>query len=101
ATCNANIHRGVYGIAEEATGLYEDARQRVARFVGAASPREIVFTRNSTEAINLVAYAWGRANVQPGDALLLTEMEHHANLVPWQMLAEEKGAELRFIPMTP
>jgi len=101
ATCNANIHRGVYRIAEEATALYEDARQRVARFVNAASPREIVFTRNSTEAINLVAYAWGRANVKAGDALLLTEMEHHANLVPWQILAEEKGAQLRFIPVTP
>jgi cysteine desulfurase/selenocysteine lyase len=99
-TCNANIHRGVYRIAEEATAAYEDARRRVARFVGAASPREMVFTRNATEAINLVAYAWGRANVGPGDAIVLTEMEHHSNLVPWQILAAERSAELRFIPVT-
>ena len=96
---NANIHRGVYGIAEQATAAYEDARRRVAAFVHAA-PREIVFTRNSTEAINLVARAWGGANVREGDAILLTEMEHHSNLVPWQILAEQKGAELRFIPVT-
>jgi cysteine desulfurase/selenocysteine lyase len=96
---NANIHRGVYGIAEEATAAYEDARRRVATFVN-AGPREIVFTRNSTEAINLVAHAWGRVHVRAGDAILLTEMEHHSNLVPWQMLAQEKGAELRFIPIT-
>lgn len=97
---NANIHRGIYRIAEEATAEYEDARFRVARFVGSMSVREIVFTRNSTEAINLVAYAWGRRNVGEGDAILLTEMEHHANLVPWQLLASERGAELRFIPIT-
>ena len=101
STCNSNIHRGIYRIAEEATALYEDARARVAGFVGAPSTREIVFTRNATEAINLVAYAWGRANVRSGDAILLTPMEHHANLVPWQLLAEEKGAELRFLPVTP
>jgi cysteine desulfurase/selenocysteine lyase len=101
ATINSNIHRGVYRIAEEATAAYEDARHRVARFIYASSPREVVFTRNSTEAINLVAYAWGRANTQRGDALLLTEMEHHSNLVPWQILAAEKGLELRFIPVTP
>jgi cysteine desulfurase/selenocysteine lyase len=100
ATCNANIHRGIYRIAEEATAAYEDARRRVARFVNARSPRELVFTRNSTEAINLVAYAWGRSNLGPGDAILLTEMEHHSNLVPWQILARERGAELRFIPVT-
>src|SRR5262249_41451462 len=98
-TCNANIHRGIYRIAEEATAAYEDARRRVAGFINAASPRELIFTRNTTEAINLVAYAWGRANVSPGDAILLTEMEHHANLVPWQLLAREKQAELRFIPI--
>ena len=86
-TCNANIHRGVYRIAEEATAAYEDARRRVAAFVGAAHPREIVFTRNSTEAINLVAYAWGRATLNAGDAIVLTEMEHHSNLVPWHILA--------------
>ncbi|MCU0621756.1 MAG: cysteine desulfurase [Gemmatimonadales bacterium] len=101
ATCNANIHRGVYRIAEEATAAFEDARRRVARFIGAGSPRELIFTRNSTEALNLVAYAWGRWATKPGDALVLTEMEHHANLVPWQVLAEEKGLELRFIPVTP
>jgi len=101
ATCNANIHRGVYQIAEQATAAYEDARRRVSQFIGATSPREVVFTKNSTEAINLVAQAWGRAHLRRGDAILLTEMEHHANLVPWQMIAEEKGAELRFIPVTP
>jgi cysteine desulfurase/selenocysteine lyase len=99
ATCNANIHRGVYGIAEEATALYEDARRRLAAFLG-ASPREVVFTRNSTEALNLVAYAWGRWALQAGDAILLTPMEHHSNLVPWQMLAAERQLEMRFIPLT-
>ena len=97
---NANIHRGVYRLAEEATAAYEDARRRLARFIGAASPREVVFTRNSTEAINLVAYAWARATLRAGDAILLTEMEHHSNLVPWQILAAERGIELRFIPIT-
>ena len=100
STCNANIHRGIYGIAEEATAAYEDARRRVARFVNAASPRELIFTRNSTEAINLVAYAWGRSQIKAGDAIVLTEMEHHSNLVPWQILAQERGVELRFIPVT-
>jgi cysteine desulfurase/selenocysteine lyase len=98
-TCNANIHRGVYGIAEQATALYEDARRRFAAFVN-ASPREIVFTRNSTEALNLVARAYGAWKLVPGDAVLLTPMEHHSNLVPWQMLAAEKRLELRFIPLT-
>ena len=97
---NANIHRGIYAIAEEATAAYEDARRRVARFVGAASPREIVFTRNSTEALNLVAHSWGRSRLSAGDALVLTEMEHHSNIVPWQLLAAERGIELRFIPVT-
>ena len=96
---NANIHRGIYKIAEEATAAYEDARRKVAAHVK-ASPREIIFTRNSTEAINLVAYAWGRTNVGAGDAILLTEMEHHSNLVPWQILAEERQAELRYVPVT-
>jgi cysteine desulfurase/selenocysteine lyase len=100
ATCNANIHRGVYAIAEEATALYEDARRRLAKFIGAASPREVVFTRNSTEAINLVAYTWARANLAVGDAIVLTPMEHHSNLVPWHILAAERKLELRFIPMT-
>jgi cysteine desulfurase/selenocysteine lyase len=101
STHNANIHRGIYRIAEEATAAYEDARRRVANFIGAPSPREIIFTRNSTEAINLVAYAWGRTNVKAGDSIVLTEMEHHANLVPWQILASERGVDLRFIPVTP
>ena len=97
---NANIHRGIYGIAEEATAAYEDARRRVATFVNARSPRELIFTRNSTEAINLVAYSWGRSQLKSGDAIVLTEMEHHSNLVPWQILAGERGIELRFIPVT-
>ena len=99
-TINANIHRGVYRIAEEATAAYEDARRRVASFVG-ASPRELIFTRNSTEALNLVAYAYGRWALKRGDAIVLTPMEHHSNLVPWQLLAQERDLELRFIPMTP
>jgi cysteine desulfurase/selenocysteine lyase len=96
----ANIHRGVYTIAEEATAAYELARRKVARFVGAASTSEIVFTRNATESINLVAYTWARANLREGDAVVLSHMEHHANVVPWHMLAAERGIELRWIPMT-
>ena len=94
---NANPHRGVYTISEEATAAYEGARQRVASFINAASPKEVVFTRNTTEAINLVRYSWGRANLKAGDRLLLTEMEHHSNLVPWQLLAAEVGARLEFL----
>jgi cysteine desulfurase/selenocysteine lyase len=101
ASYNANIHRGIYRIAEEATAAYEDARRRVAKFIHAPSPREVIFTRNSTEAINLVAYSWARTNLKAGDAIVLTEMEHHSNLVPWQILAGERGIELRFIPITP
>ena len=97
---NANIHRGIYKIAEEATAAYEDSRRRIAGFIGASTPREVVFTRNSTEAINLVAHAWARSTLKPGDAILLTQMEHHSNLVPWQMLAQERGVELRFVPVT-
>jgi cysteine desulfurase / selenocysteine lyase len=99
-TTHANVHRGVYRIAEEATRQYEAARSRVARFVGAPSSRGVVFTKNVTEAINLVAHTWGRANLRPGDAVLLSEMEHHANLVPWLMLAEQQGIELRYLPVT-
>ncbi|HZU73453.1 MAG TPA: cysteine desulfurase [Acidimicrobiales bacterium] len=99
-TTHANVHRGVYAIAEEATRLYEQGRSKVARFIGASSPREIVFTKNVTEAINLVANTWGRRNLGPGDVVLLTEMEHHANLVPWLMLAEERGFSLRYLPLT-
>ena len=97
---NANIHRGVHTLAEEATALYEEAREKVARFINAASSREIVFTRNATEAINLVAYTWARANLEEGDVVILTEMEHHSNLVPWHILAAEKGLQLEFIPVT-
>ena len=98
-TTHANVHRGVYGIAEEATRLYEQARTKVARFIGAPSPNGVVFTKNVTEAINLVAHAWGRANLREGDAVLLSEMEHHANIVPWLMLKEERGIELRYLPV--
>ena len=96
---NANIHRGVHQLAEEATQAYEDARQRIAQFIHAPSSRQVIFTRNATESINLVAHAWGRTAVKAGDLLVLTEMEHHSNLVPWQMLAAERGALLEFIPV--
>lgn len=96
---NANIHRGIHTLAEEATALYEGAREKVAAFIGAPSAREVVFTRNATESINLVARTWGCANVRRGDLIVLTEMEHHANIVPWQMLAHEKGARLAFVPV--
>jgi cysteine desulfurase/selenocysteine lyase len=99
-TYNANVHRGIYEIGERATAAYEASRASVARFIGAADPHEIVFTRNATEAINLVAYSWGRRNMGRGDAIVLTEMEHHANLVPWQILAQEVDGDLEFIPIT-
>lgn len=98
-TTHANVHRGVYAMAEEATRQMEEARAKVARFVGAGGASEIVFTKNVTEALNLVAQSWGRANLGRGDAVLLTEMEHHANLVPWLMLAAERGFELRYLPV--
>src|SRR5512136_128257 len=97
---HANVHRGVHTLSEEATDLYEAARKKVSKFIGAKSSREVIWTRNATEAINLVAYSWGRANVHRGDEIITTEMEHHANLVPWQVLAKEKGAVLRYIPIT-
>ena len=96
----ANVHRGVYTIAEETTAAFEAARRKVARFVNAMRTEEIVFTRNATEAVNLVAYTWARANLKAGDAIVLSHMEHHANVVPWQMLAAERGVELRWIPLT-
>lgn len=96
---NANVHRGVYLLGEEATAAYEGAREKVARFVNARSARDVVFTRGTTESVNLVSNAWGRKNVGPGDVIVSTEMEHHSNLVPWQLLAEEKGAILRHIPV--
>ena len=98
-TTNANIHRGTYELAEEATAKYEAARASLARFIGARSASEVVFTKNVTEAINLVAYAWGRHNLREGDVVVLTELEHHANLVPWLMLKEERGIQLRYIPL--
>ena len=98
---NANVHRGVYTLAEEATAAYEDARAKVARYAGARSRSEIVFTKSTTEAINLVAYSWGRSQLGTGDVVVLTQMEHHANVVPWHMLAAERGIELRWIPITP
>ncbi len=97
---NANIHRGVHTLAEEATTLYEGAREKIARFIHASSSREIIYTRNTTESINLVAYSWARANLKQGDLVILTEMEHHSNLVPWHMLQAERGVELDFIPVT-
>ena len=96
---NANVHRGVYQLSEQATEAMEQARHKIARFINARSPREIIFTRNTTESINLVANAWGRANLKPGDRMLLSEMEHHSNLVPWQLIAQATGAELDFIPV--
>ena len=97
---NANVHRGTYLIAEEATNALEGARTKVARFIGARSAKEVVFTKNATEALNLVAKAWGRANLRRGDAVVLTELEHHANIVPWHQLHDELGIELRWIPVT-
>ena len=99
-TTHANVHRGVYSIAEEATRRFEAARHNVGRFIGAPEPsREIVFTKNATEALNLVAHTWGRSNLHSGDIIVLTEMEHHANIVPWHMLAEERGLTIRWIPV--
>jgi cysteine desulfurase / selenocysteine lyase len=98
STYNANIHRAVYEIAEHATEAFEEARAKVARFIN-AEPAEVIWTRNTTEAINLVAYCWAGQNIQRGDAILLTELEHHSDLVPWQLVAERTGAELRFIPV--
>ncbi|MGC8878988.1 MAG: cysteine desulfurase [Anaerolineae bacterium] len=96
---HANVHRGIHQLSEKATEAYEEARRKIARFINARSWREIIFTRNATEAINLVAYAWGRRNITARDKILVTEMEHHANLVPWQQLAAETGAQLAYIPL--
>lgn len=98
-TCNANVHRAFHYLGEQATRKYENARAAVARFVGAAFPREIIFTRGTTEAINLVAHSWGRTFLRKGDTLLLTEMEHHSNLIPWQLTAQATGARLAFVPV--
>src|SRR5687767_12577138 len=95
---NANVHRGIYPLGEEATAAYEGAREKVAAFVGAPDPNSIVFTRGTTESINLVAHGWGRKFLGEGDEVVLTEMEHHSNIVPWQLAAAEKGARLRYVP---
>ncbi|MFH1171935.1 MAG: cysteine desulfurase [bacterium] len=100
STTNANVHRGMYQFGEQATAAYEGVREQVRGFVRARRVQEVIFTRGTTESINLVAATWGRANVHAGDAILVTEMEHHSNLVPWQQLAKQVGAELRFVPVT-
>src|SRR3989304_5286958 len=97
---NANVHRGIHALAEEGTAAYEDSRSKVAEFIGTRNPAEIVFTQGTTEAINLAAYSWGEANLKEGDTVLLTLMEHHSNLVPWQLLAQRRGLNLEFIPVT-
>ncbi len=97
---NANIHRGIHALSEKATAAYEEARVKIARFINAPQPHEIIFTRNTTEAINLVAYGWARKFMQAGDVILTTEMEHHSNLVPWHILKAQHGVEMRFIPVT-
>jgi len=96
---NANIHRGIHTLAEEATAAYEATRETIRAFVGAGSTDEIIFTRGTTEGINLVAYSWGRANIKAGDEIIISTLEHHSNIVPWQMLAEDKGAVLKVIPI--
>lgn len=96
---NANVHRGMHTLAEEATAAFENTRKKIAQFIGGTKTTEIIYTRNATEAINLVAYSWGRKNIKKGDNIVLTQMEHHANLVPWIMLAKETGAELKYIPI--
>ena len=99
-TSHANVHRGIHVLSERATAAYEGARDKVRAFINAGARREIVFTRNTTEAINLVAATWGRANLGPGDVVVLTEMEHHSNIVPWQILQQERGFTLRYVPVT-
>jgi cysteine desulfurase/selenocysteine lyase len=98
---NANVHRGVHKLSEQATAAYEEARVKIRHFINAASKREIIFTRGTTESINLVAQTWGRANLKPGDVVLSTAMEHHSNIVPWQILAAEKGFTVRYVPVLP
>jgi cysteine desulfurase/selenocysteine lyase len=97
---NANVHRGIHELSNRATAAFEAARSRAARFINARSADEIIFTRGTTEAINLVAAAWGSRNVKAGDHVLLTEMEHHSNIVPWQLLAEASGAKLVYLPVS-
>jgi cysteine desulfurase / selenocysteine lyase len=95
--CNANVHRAAYKASEEATERYEATRDKVRRYINAASRREVIYTRGTTEAINLVAYSWGRRNVGPGDLIVLTILEHHSNIVPWQILAQERGARIEYV----
>src|ERR1051325_4106988 len=97
---NANVHRGIHELSNRATAAYEAARARAAKFINARSTDEIVFTRGTTEGINLIATAWGSKNIKAGDKILLTEMEHHSNIVPWQLLAKRTGAKLLFLPIT-
>src|SRR3989442_8714044 len=97
---HANVHRGVYEISEEATARMEKARVKVARFINARRSKQVIFTRNTTESINLVAYSWGNTNVAAGYLIVLTELEHHSNLIPWQLLAQRTGARLEFVPIT-
>jgi cysteine desulfurase/selenocysteine lyase len=98
---NANVHRGIHKLSEQATSAYEEARLKIRRFINAGSKREIIFTRGTTESINLVAQTWGRANLNPGDVVVSTVMEHHSNIVPWQILASEKGFTIRYVPVLP
>ena len=99
-TINSNVHRGIYELSERATMAYENSRKRVAKFLNANSENEIIFTKGTTESINLVASSFGRSQLKPGDEILISHMEHHANIVPWQMLAEEKGLKINVIPIT-
>lgn len=98
---NSNVHRGVHTLSSEATDAFEGAREKIAKFINAASHQQIVYTRNATEAINLVAYSWGLNNLQRGDEIILTVMEHHSNLIPWQFVAQKTGARLKFVQLTP
>src|SRR3989442_5587416 len=98
-TSYANVHRGVYALSERATAEYEGAREKVARFINAPAARELIFTHGATEGLNLVAYAWGLSNLGPGDVVLVTELEHHSNFVPWQFIAQRAGADFRMLPL--
>ncbi|HEY9301014.1 MAG TPA: aminotransferase class V-fold PLP-dependent enzyme, partial [Phormidium sp.] len=98
---NSNVHRGVHTLSGKATDAYEGARVKIAKFVNANLPEEIIYTRNASEAINLIAYAWGLTHLQPGDEIILSVMEHHSNLVPWQLVAKTTGAVLKFVELTP
>ena len=99
STYNANIHRGLHTLADEATAAYEESREAVKQFIGASTHEEIIFTKGTTEGINLVASSWGRANLNPGDEIIISTLEHHSNIVPWQMIAEERGASIKVIPI--